>query len=146
MMMQPLKADQKWTTFILANLLESWSASRRRGVAPFPILFELAPKLGIPTALAAAFGSVFELAETCIGRPLNIERCCSTELMAPEQALIRMLQTGSAAEGLAAFGDASRELAEALATAATSASRLLAPPEHELDRLWHTVDAARLIH
>lgn len=40
--------------------------------------------------------------------------------------------------------EAPPELAFALATAATSASRLLAPPEHELDRLWHTVDAARL--
>ena len=146
MFMQPLKADQKWTTFILSNLLENWSESRRTGVAPLPVLFELAPKLQIPTGLAAAFGSVFELAETCLGRPLNIKHCCSADLEPPEQALIRMLQSGSAAEGVAAFGNAAPELAEALATAATSASRLLSPPEHELDRLWHTVDAARLIN
>ena len=146
MLMQPLKAEQKWTTFILANLLEKWSAARVSGVAPLPALIELAPKLGIPSDLAAAFGSVFELAEACLGRPLKVERCCSASLQEGERALIRMLQNASSEGGAAVFGEKSRELADALAVAATSASRLLAPQEHELDRLWNTVHVARLCH
>ena len=146
MLMQPLKADQKWTTFILSNLLENWSASRRSGVAPLPVLIELAPKLGIPSELIVAFCSVFELAEACLGRSLNVEHCCSDTLQRPEHALIEMLQTGSATEGAASFAEAPIELWKALLLASTNVSRLLAPQEHELDRLWDTVHVARLIH
>ena len=146
MFMQPLRSEQKWTTFILSNLLESWSESRMSGAAPLPALIELAPKLGISSLSAAAFGSVFELAEACLGRPLQVERCCSDSLHADERALIRMLQTASAERSPAAFAEASSELADALALAAKSAALLLAPQEHELERLWNTLHAARLSH
>ena len=144
--MQPLKAEQKWTTFVLANLLQKWSAARASGTAPLPALVELAPDLGIPSGLAAAFGSVFELAEACLDRPLRVEQCCSAGLQDGERALIHMLQTASSEEGAAVFGEKSRGLADALLVAATSANRLLAPQENELERLRNTMHAARLCH
>ena len=146
MLMQPLQAEQKWTTFILSNLIQKWSAAREAGIAPLPALIEIAPGLGIPSGLAAAFGSVFELAEACLGRPLKVEQCCSASLQDGEQTLIRMLQTASSEGAAAVFGEKSRGLADALVVAATSANRLLAPQEHELERLWNTVHVARLCH
>jgi hypothetical protein len=144
MFMKPLKAEQSWTTFVLSTLLENWSASRAAGTAPLPALIQLAHRLGISSISAAAFGSVFGLAEACLGRPLSVKRCCNDDLPAGEWALIHMLNAGLQEGDTAALGAASGELIDALVAAATSARRLLAPQEHELDRLWHTVHAARL--
>lgn len=146
MYMKPLKAEKSWTTYILSTLLENWSTSRAAGTAPLPALIELAHKLGISSISAAAFGSVFDLAEACLGRPLSVKRCCSDDLRAGEWALIHMLNASVREGDVAAFDAASGELIDALVAAATSARRLLAPQEHELDRLWHTVHAARLSH
>lgn len=147
MFMKPIRAGQSWTTYILSSLLENWSASRASGTTPLPALIELAHRLGISSISAAAFGSAFGLAEACLGRPLAVKRCCSDDLQPGEQALIRMLKaTGPAKAEGATFGAASDELFDALVVATTSARRLLAPQEHELDRLWHTVHVARLSH
>lgn len=147
MFMKPLKAEQSWATYALSNLLENWSASRATGAAPLPALIKLGHRLGISSLSAAAFGSAFSLAEACLGRPLSVERCCSDDLPAGERALIHMLKaTGPGQADAAALGAASGELFDALVVATTSARRLLAPQEHELDRLWHTVHIARLSH
>lgn len=146
MFMKPLKAEQRWTTYILSALLENWSASRAQGAAPLPALIELAHRLGLASIAAAAFGSVFSLAEACLGRPLTVQRCCSNELPAGEWALIHMLDTSLQEGDAVALGASSGELFDALLVAATSARRLLAPQEHELDRLWNTVHVARLSH
>lgn len=147
MFMKPIKAGQSWTAYILSSLLENWSQSRAAGKTPLPALIELAHRLGISSMSAAAFGSAFGLAEACLGRPLSVKICCSDDLQPGEQALIRMLKaTGPIVADGAAFGAASGELFDALVVAATSARRLLAPQEHELDRLWHTVHVARLSH
>jgi hypothetical protein len=146
MFMKPLEAGQSWTTYVLSTLLESWSASRASGTSPLPALIELAHKHGISSITAVAYGSVFGLAEACLGRPLSVKRCCSDELPAGEWALIHMLD-GQLQEGdAAALAAKSGEMFDTLLTAATSARRLLAPPEHELDRLWNTTHAARLWH
>jgi hypothetical protein len=146
MYMKPLTAEQSWTTYVLSMLLENWSASRAAGTAPLPALINLARKLGISTISAAAFGSVFDLAEACLGRPLSVKRCCSDDLPAGEWALIHMINAGVREGDAAALDAAPVGLVDALVAAATSARRLLAPQEHELDRLWHTVEAARLSH
>jgi hypothetical protein len=147
MFMKPIKAGQSWTTYVISSLLENWSRSRKSGVAPLPALVKLAHQLGISSISASAFGSVFGLAETCLGRPLSVERCCSDDLPAGERALIKMLQAAGPGPGhSAALGSASGEMFDALVVATTSARRLLAPQEHELDRLWHTVHVARLSH
>jgi hypothetical protein len=146
MFMKPLEAGQSWTTYVLSTLLESWSASRASGTAPLPALIELAHRLGISSITAVAYGSVFGLAEACLERPLSVKRCCSDELPAGEWALIHMLDGTLQKADAAALGAASGEMFDALLTAATSARRLLAPPEHELDRLWSTTHAARLWH
>ncbi|HET8534450.1 MAG TPA: hypothetical protein VFL74_02765 [Sphingomicrobium sp.] len=147
MFMKPIKAGQSWTTYILSSLLENWSASRASGATPLPALIQLAHRLGISSISAAAFGSAFNLAEACLGRPLSVKRCCSEDLPAGEQALIHMLKaSGPGQANGAALGAASSELLDALVVATTSARRLLAPQEHELDRLWHTVQVARLSH
>jgi hypothetical protein len=145
MFMKPLKAEQSWTSYILSSLLENWSASRASGIMPLPALIHVAHRLGISSVSAAAFGSAFDLAEACLGRHLSVKRCCSADLQAGELALIRMLKaTGPGQSDATAFGAASGELFDALVVATTSARRLLAPQEHELDRLWHTVHVARL--
>ncbi len=147
MFMKPLQAEQSWTTYILSSLLENWSASRSSGAAPLPALVQLAHRLGISSLSAAAFGSAFNLAESCLGRTLSVERCCSDDLPAGERALIHMLKAPAPGQGDAdALGAKSGELFDALVVATTSARRLLAPQEHELDRLWHTVHVARLSH
>lgn len=146
MFMKPLKAEQSWTTYVLSNLLESWSASRASGAAPLPALVQFAPKLGISSIAAAAFGSAFDLAEACLGRPLAVKHCCSDDLQAGERALIHLLDSTPQAGDSAVLGETSRELLDALVAAATSARRLLAPQEQELDRLWRTVELARLSH
>jgi hypothetical protein len=147
MFMKPLKAEQSWTTYILSSLLENWSASRASGATPLPTLIQLAHRLGISSISAAAFGSAFDLAEACLGRPLSVKRCCSADLPAGERALIHMFQaSGPGQANGAALGAASGELLDSLEVATTSSRRLLAPQEHELDRLWHTVHVARLSH
>ncbi|WP_196232925.1 hypothetical protein [Sphingomonas segetis] len=146
MFMKPIKAEQSWTTYVLSSLLESWSASRASGTAPLPALIALSHRLGVSSISAVAFGSVFDLAEACLGRSLSVNRCCSNDLPAGEWALIHMLNETLRDGDIAALGAASGELIDALVAAATSARRLLAPQEHELDRLWHTVHAARLSH
>lgn len=147
MFMKPIKAGQGWTAYILSSLLENWSASRASGTTPLPALIQLAHRLGISSISAAAFGSAFDLAEACLGRPLSVKRCCSDDLQAGERVLIRMLKAAGPEQGDGrAFGAASGELFDALVVATTSARRLLAPQEHELDRLWHTVHVARLSH
>jgi hypothetical protein len=110
-------------------------------------LIELGHKLGISSIATAAFASAFNLAESCLGRPLSVKRCCSNDLPAGELALIHLLKAaGPGQTDAAALGVASGELFDALVVATTSARRLLAPQEHELDRLWHTVHVARLSH
>ncbi|HET6535113.1 MAG TPA: hypothetical protein VFG41_02930 [Sphingomicrobium sp.] len=146
MFMKPLKAEQSWTTYILSTLLENWSTSRASGAAPLPALIELAHRLDISSILAVALGSVFDLAEACLGRPLSVQHCCSDDLRPGEWALIHMLNDTLRDEDATALGAGSREIFDALLAAATSARRLLAPQEHELDRLWNTTHAARLCH
>jgi hypothetical protein len=147
MFMQPLKADQSWVTYILSNLLENWSASRAAGAAALPALISVGHRLGISSLSAAAFGSAFGLAEACLGRPLSVERCCSDSLPPGEWGLIRMLRTSAWDRGDAeALGAGSVELFDALVAATASARSLLAPQDHELDRLWHSVHLARLSH
>jgi hypothetical protein len=146
MFMKPIEAEQSWPTYVLAKLQESWSASRAARAAPLPALIQLAHRLGISSISAAAFGSVFDLAEACLGRPLSVKQCCSDDLQSGERALIHLLDAGTQEGDAAALGAASHELFDALVAAATSARRLLAPQEHELDRLWSTVHVARLSH
>jgi hypothetical protein len=107
---------------------------------------ELGHRLGISSIAAAAFGSVFALAEACLGRPLAVTRCCSDDLQPGEWALIHMLGSGMRDGDAEALGSTSSELIDALVAASNSARLLLSPHEHELDRLWHTVHVARLTH
>lgn len=146
MLRQPLDPKQNWTTFIISNLIEKWSEARAAHEFPLPKLVELAPKLGISSGLAAAFGSVFELAEACLGRPIVVDRCCGEQLDAAEQSLIQMLQTASAEGPARMFGQLSSELGEALAVATKSVSLLLAPQQQQFEDLSSTVHAARLSH
>ena len=147
MFMKPLKAGQSWATYVISCLIENWSESRASGAAPLPALIKLAHRLGISSISAAAFGSAFDLAEAWLGRPLSVKRGCSDDLPAGERALIHMLKATGPVQGNG-FAPAAKsgELFDALVVAATSARRLLAPQEHELDRLWHTVHVARLSH
>jgi hypothetical protein len=146
MFMKPLKAEQSWAAYVISSLIENWSASRASGTAPLPALIAVAHRLGISSISAAAFGSAFDLAEACLGRRLSVGRFGSDDLPPGERALIHMLNAAGPGQGDAAELGASGELFDALVAATTSSRRLLAPQEHELDRLWHTVHVARLSH
>lgn len=98
MLMARIDASAHWRHFLVVRLLRRWSAEGAAGGARLPSLVGLAGELGERPETAIAVASLFQLTESCLGRPLRAECCCSPELGSDEQAILLLLD---AASGLA---------------------------------------------
>ena len=97
-----------------------------------PHLVELAAAMGTTSAVAVALGSVFQLTEACLGRPLNLERCCTPHPGRDARAVIHML-SGAQAEGVPlTLRNAPLGLFSTLASAVASARWFFAEQERQL--------------
>ncbi|MDT9599917.1 hypothetical protein [Sphingosinicella rhizophila] len=124
MLMQPIDAETDWTSYVVLSLLRKWAVLPRSGEARLPGLVETAGNLGTSSLAAIAVGSVFELTEACLGRPLGMERCYACSLAEDEKTVVGMLGIGSD-RGLPIARDMPIGLLNALSVAAVSARRLL---------------------
>lgn len=131
-LMQPIKPESDWTSYVTASLLRRWEALRESGDAPLPRLVELAAGLGTTSIAAVALGSVFRLAEACLGRPLNLERCCAPDLGEDACAVIHMLSDAQPEGVPLAFRNAPPGLFSTLASAVASARWFLSEHERQL--------------
>lgn len=129
MLMQPIEPDLDWRAHVAVRLLRRWAALRLSGEAQLPGLVGLATELGICSATAVAFGSVFQLTEACLERPLEAECCCSLDLSSDEHAILHMLRSAPSRGAPLASHSIPHGLPGALAWALASAKRLSIPPE-----------------
>lgn len=132
MLVQPIKAESDWTSYVAASLLRRWAALRQSGDAPLPRLVELAAGLGTTSVVAVALGSVFRLTEACLARPINLERCCTPDRGGDARAVIHMLSCAQAEGVPLALRDAPLGLFSTLASAIASARWLLSEHEAQL--------------
>jgi hypothetical protein len=91
MLMARIDASVQWRHFLVVRLLRRWSAEGAAGGAQLPSLVGLAVELGERPETAIAVASLFQLTESCLGRPLRAECCCSAELSSDEQAVLLLL-------------------------------------------------------
>lgn len=131
MLMQPIELKPAWDRNVVASLLRTWAAQHRSGEGALPGLVESAAKLGMTSLLAVALGSVFRLTEACLGRPVNLERCCTPDLSGDARAVIHMLSRAQSDGPPAALRDAPPGLFNALASAVASARWLLSKHERQ---------------
>lgn len=76
---------------IVIRALRRWSACRIAEEPALPSLVALCSELNVTPSAALALGSLFELTEACLGRPLEGECCCSPMLTADERAVLLLL-------------------------------------------------------
>jgi hypothetical protein len=116
-----------WNDLVTVRLLRRWAAARAELGNPLPSLVALAHELGCPAEAAVALGSLFQLTEGCLGRPLEAECCCSRSVGTDERALLLMIAAAPAPGLPAAPREIPHGLPGALAWAASSVRRLLGP-------------------
>ena len=116
-----------WSDLVTVRLLRRWVAARTGQDAPFPALVALAHELGCPAETAVALGSLFQLTEGCLGRPLEAECCCSRAIGEDEKAVLLMIAATPAPGLSSATTEIPHGLPGALAWAASSVRRLLGP-------------------
>ena len=116
-----------WTDLVTVRLLRRWVAAREELGNPFPSLVDLAKQLDCPAEAAVALGSLFQLTEGCLGRPLEAECCCSRSIGEDEKAVLLMIAAASDPDLPAATREIPHGLPGALVWAASSVRRLLGP-------------------
>jgi hypothetical protein len=116
-----------WNALVTVRLLRRWAAARAELVNPLPSLVELARQIDCPPEAAIALGSLFQLTESCLGRPLEAECCCSRALSEDERAVLLMIAAAAAPGQPFAAPEIPHGLPGALAWAASSVRRLLGP-------------------
>lgn len=133
-----------WTDFVILRLLRRWVATRTLAETALPSLIALAEELGEQPESAISLHSVFQLTESCLGRPLEAECCCSRELAADERAILALVaaapQPGAGARGSPAIPHGlagalcwavmSARIALGVASRPVPASRRSCPFEH----------------
>ena len=87
--------DVTWSEFVVVRLLRRWAAAREAELNPLPSVVELAAELGQETQVAVTLHSVFQLAESCLARRLQVECCCSHSLSADERAILTLIAVAS---------------------------------------------------
>ena len=76
---------------IVIRALRRWCACQIAEEPALPSLVALCSELNVGASAALALGSLFELTEACLGRPLEGECCCSPMLTPDEQAVLLLL-------------------------------------------------------
>lgn len=109
-----------WSGLVIVRLLRRWVAARHAGLDAMPSLVGLATELGRSPQLAIALHSLFQLTESCLGRPLEAECCCSHSLGSDESAVLLMIAAAPAPGTPIASQDIPHGLPGALSWAAAS--------------------------
>jgi hypothetical protein len=91
MLMGPIEPEMSWASLVTVRLLRRWVAVRALGRPALAGLVEIAGELGVSANVAIALGSVFQLTEACLERPLEAECCCAALLSRDERAVLLML-------------------------------------------------------
>lgn len=89
----PVASDFAWSDFLVLRLFRRWAAARKLGDPVLPSLVDLAGQLGTGPQAAISVHSVFQLVESCLGRPLQAECCCSRQLAPDERAMLALIGT-----------------------------------------------------
>lgn len=84
-----------WKDFVALRLVRRWAAARTAGADAMPALIELADELQEPREVAIALHSVLQLTESCLGRALEAECCCSPTMTPDEHALLMLIAAAS---------------------------------------------------
>jgi len=99
MLMAPITPPRRHD-YLVVRLLRRWAVEREHGGDQLPSLVKLGRRLGIDAQAAVAVASMFQLAEHCLGRPLQAECCCSPRLSRDEQAMLLLLHQPVAAASI----------------------------------------------
>lgn len=91
MLMWQIESWLSWSDLVIVRLIRRWVAAREAGERRLPSLVELATELGQSPQAAVALHSLFQLTESCLGRPLQAECCCSRLIGADERAVLVMI-------------------------------------------------------
>ncbi len=92
----PREAAPRRQGYLVVRLLRRWAAGREAGEPQLPSLVRFAQELGVEAQAAVAVASLFQLTESCLGRPLQAECCCSRRLSSDERAVLLMLDAAAA--------------------------------------------------
>lgn len=95
MLMVPIESPLTPASHRVVRMVRRWVASVELGAARLPALVRLGRRLGLAPEATIALGSMFQLTESCLGRPLEAECCCSPALARDERAILMMLATAS---------------------------------------------------
>ena len=93
MPMERVEAKRCLTQAVIVRLFRRWVAARDQGLPTAPLLVSLAEELGVNAVIAVALDSLLQLTESCLGRPLRAECCCSAEAGADEKAVLLLIAT-----------------------------------------------------
>lgn len=129
-----LKAN--WTgSLVVVRLLRRWVAAWEAGENPLPNLLRLAADLGICPELAVGLASLFQLTESCLGRNVQTECCCSLAIGPDERAILLIIAAVPKPGLPLTSGDIPHGLPAALSWAVTSVRRSLREDTNQLFRL-----------
>lgn len=120
-----IEAGLTWSDFVVVRLLRRWAAVRSLGDNALPSLVALAAELGESPQVAISLHSLFQLTESCLGRPLVAECCCSRSLAPDERATLTMIASVSRQMPLRTTRAVPHGLPAALAWAAATARLML---------------------
>lgn len=110
-----------WKEHILVRLMRRWAAARDLGENSTVSVVILANHLGELAMVAVALDSMLQLTESCLGRRLETECCCSQAVSGDERAVLVMIRSHAGPS----LVNIPHGLPGALAWAATSLGRLL---------------------
>lgn len=125
MQMGRIEGELDWGSLVVVRLLRRWVAAREAGENPLPSLLTLAADLGICPQLAVGLASLFQLTESCLGRNVQTECCCSLAIGSDERAILLMIAAVPEPGLPLTSGDIPHGLPGALSWAVTSVRRLL---------------------
>lgn len=91
MLLRQIKTHLAWGDFVVVRLLRRWAAARVMEENPLPGMVEVAIELGELPQVSVALHSLFQLTETCLGRALQTECCCSPSIGPDERAILAMI-------------------------------------------------------
>jgi len=130
MRMERIEPQRSWSEAMIVRLFRRWVAARQEGVGTAASLVALAGELNVPPLAAVALDSLLALTESCLGRRLEAECCCSKVLAPDERAVLLLLgAAGQARHPVFASPAVPHGLPGAVAWAAASLVRLL---DHEV--------------
>jgi hypothetical protein len=91
MLMVPIEPPLPRFSYRIVRMLRRWAAGAELGPGRLPSLVALGERIGVAPMAAVAVASLFQLTESCLGRPLVAECCCHPRLAPDERAVLALL-------------------------------------------------------